>query len=100
VDRRDVLALALQAAHAIGPAEMRQGFAAMIVCAVFLNYVPQIHRSGSHRFTMSKVKFKKHPAKMTSGELAEGVFHPKVLKAVREHLEKDNSAKKPVKSSK
>jgi hypothetical protein len=49
---------------------------------------------------MSKVKFKKHPAKMTSGELAEGVFHPKVLKAVREHLERANSAKKPVKSSK
>jgi len=49
---------------------------------------------------MSKAKFKKHPAKMTSGELAEGVFHPKVLKAVREHLDKVNSPKKPVKSSK
>ncbi len=48
---------------------------------------------------MSKVKFKKHPAKMTSGELAEGVFHPKVLKAVREHLDKADSVKKPVKSS-
>ena len=49
---------------------------------------------------MSKVKFKKHPAKMTSGELAEGVFHPKVLKAVREHLEKANVPRKPIKSSK
>jgi hypothetical protein len=49
---------------------------------------------------MSKVKFKKHPAKMTSGELAEGVFHPKVLKAVREHLDKAESPKKPAKSSK
>jgi hypothetical protein len=49
---------------------------------------------------MGKVKFKKHPAKMTSGELAEGVFHPKVLKAVREHLDKAESAKKPAKSSK
>jgi len=35
---------------------------------------------------MKKPKFKKHPAKMTSDELAEGVFHPKVLKAAREHL--------------
>jgi hypothetical protein len=49
---------------------------------------------------MKKVKFKKHPAKMTSDELAEGVFHPKVLKAVREHLAAAHSAKKRVKSSK
>ncbi len=44
---------------------------------------------------MSKVKFKKHPAKMTSGELAEGVFHPKVLKAVREHLKNPIQSKSP-----
>jgi hypothetical protein len=49
---------------------------------------------------MSKVKFKKHPVKMNSAELAEGVFHPKVLKAVREHLDKADSAKKPAKSTK
>jgi hypothetical protein len=52
---------------------------------------------------MKKVKFKKHPAKMTSGELAEGVFHPKVLKAIRQHLEKPaipKNLKKPPKSSK
>jgi hypothetical protein len=49
---------------------------------------------------MRKVKFKKHPAKMTSDELAEGVFHPKVLKAAREHLAKSETARKPPKSSK
>ena len=49
---------------------------------------------------MRKLKFKKHPAKMTSGELAEGVFHPKVLKAVREHFEKAKVPRKPAKSSK
>jgi hypothetical protein len=49
---------------------------------------------------MKKVKFKKHPAKMTSDELAEGVFHPKVLKAAREHLATANNPKKPPKSSK
>lgn len=49
---------------------------------------------------MKKPKFKKHPAKMTSDELAEGVFHPKVLKAVREHLARSEAQKKPVKSSK
>ena len=79
---------------------MQQGFAAVLVSAVFVYQRGQIHRSGGHRFTMSKVKFKKHPAKMTSSELAEGVFHPKVLKAVREHLDKPDSPKKPVKSSK
>jgi len=49
---------------------------------------------------MKKVKFKKHPAKMTSDELAEGVFHPKVLKAAREHLRNSENLKKPPKSSK
>jgi hypothetical protein len=49
---------------------------------------------------VKKVKFKKHPAKMTSAELAEGVFHPKVLKAAREHLAKSETDKKPPKSSK
>ena len=49
---------------------------------------------------MKKVKFKKHPAKMTSDELAEGVFHPKVLKAMRAHLDKSENPKKPPKSSK
>jgi hypothetical protein len=49
---------------------------------------------------MKKPKFKKHPAKMTSDELAEGVFHPKVLKAAREHLEKAETARKPTKSAK
>jgi hypothetical protein len=49
---------------------------------------------------MKTKKFKKHPAKMTSSELAEHVFHPKVLKAAREHIDKANSPKKPVKSEK
>jgi hypothetical protein len=44
--------------------------------------------------------FKKHPAKMTSDELAEGVFHPKVLKAAREHLDAANNPNKPAKSAK
>jgi hypothetical protein len=52
---------------------------------------------------MKKVKFKKHPAKMTSNELAEGVFHPKVLEAARQHIDTERlpkPARKPVKSSK
>jgi hypothetical protein len=49
---------------------------------------------------MKKPKFKKHPAKMTSDELAEGVFHPRVLKAAREHLDEANFPKKPPKPSK
>jgi hypothetical protein len=49
---------------------------------------------------MKKAKFKKHPAKMTSGELAEGVFHPKVLAAAQRHLDSAKDPKKPPKSSK
>ena len=58
---------------------------------------------------MKKAKFKKHPAKMTSDELAESVFHPKVLNAVRDHIERHDlpavkepktSTKRPVKSVK
>jgi hypothetical protein len=47
---------------------------------------------------MKKPKFKKHPAKMTSEELALGVFHPKVLQAAKAHVETHNAKKKPVKS--
>ncbi len=45
-----------------------------------------------------KVKFKKHPAKMTSDELAEGVFHPKVLKAAKQHIATEQPPKSPRKS--
>jgi len=45
-------------------------------------------------------KFKKHPAKMTSRELAEAVFHPRVLKAADEHVAKKNRSRKRVKFEK
>jgi hypothetical protein len=41
---------------------------------------------------------KKHPKDMTSEELAKHVFHPKVLKAAREHVKRLNAA--PVKARK
>jgi hypothetical protein len=44
---------------------------------------------------MKKKGPKKHPAKMTSDELAEHVFHPKVLKAAREHIERRDLPKPP-----
>lgn len=72
----------------------------MLICAVLVYESRKIDRGRGHRVTMKKVKFKKHPAKMTSDELAEGVFHPKVLKAMRAHLDKPESPKKPPKSSK
>jgi len=99
-DWRDIIALALQTLYAVREAEVLQGFAAVFVRAVLLNNIHQIHRSRGHKVTMKKVKFKKHPAKMTSDELAEGVFHPKVLKAMRAHLDKSENPKKPPKSSK
>jgi hypothetical protein len=52
---------------------------------------------------MKMKRLKKHPAKMTSDELAEHVFHPKVLKAAREHIagqEAASSVKKRPKSTK
>jgi hypothetical protein len=54
------------------------------------------------RIKIAKIpKFKKHPAKMTSNELAEGVFHPKVLEAAKLHLEhiRIEDAKKSVKAA-
>jgi hypothetical protein len=49
---------------------------------------------------MKKPKFKKHPAKMTNDELAEAVFHPKVLKLAHEHIQKANRSRKRVKLGK
>ena len=34
---------------------------------------------------------KKHPSKMSNDELAAHVFHPKVLKHAKEHIEKINA---------
>jgi hypothetical protein len=74
----------------------------MLISAVFLNQIHQIYGSGDHRATMKKPKFGKHPAKMTSAELAESIFHPKVLKAANAHLDNERvkPAKRPVKSAK
>ncbi|MGB9071888.1 MAG: hypothetical protein WCC22_04405 [Terriglobales bacterium] len=43
---------------------------------------------------------KKHPKDMTSEELAKHVFHPKVLKAAKAHVERLNTPKEPRKSVK
>jgi len=43
---------------------------------------------------------KKYPKDMTSEELARHVFHPKVLKAAKEHVAKLNAPKKPPRSAK
>ena len=72
----------------------------MLIRVIPLYKGHQIHRCGGHRVTMKAKKLKKHPAKMTSAELAEHVFHPKLLKAAREQIDKANSPKKPVKSEK
>jgi hypothetical protein len=44
----------------------------------------------------------KHPSKMSNDELAALVFHPKVLKHAKEHVERINAetAKRPRKSKK
>jgi hypothetical protein len=44
-------------------------------------------------------KIKKHPTEMTSDELAAYVFHPKVLRAARKHIERLNAQKSPAKST-
>ncbi len=43
-------------------------------------------------------KSKKHPIEMTSDELAAHVFHPKLHKALKKHVESEN-AKSPEKSA-
>jgi hypothetical protein len=40
-----------------------------------------------------KKKAKKHPAKMTSNELVEHIFHPRIVKHVRAILEEHNAPK-------
>ena len=47
---------------------------------------------------MKKPRFKKHPAKMTTAELAESVFHPKVLMAAKKELAAHESKSKPGKA--
>ena len=44
-------------------------------------------------------KIKKHPIEMTSDELAAHVFHPKVLKAARKHIDRMNEPESEVKST-
>jgi hypothetical protein len=48
---------------------------------------------------MKKAK-KKHPRHMTSEELAQHVFHPKVLKAAKAHIERLNAPKESRESAK
>ena len=45
-------------------------------------------------------KKKKHPKDMTSEELAAHVFHPKVLRHARKHIERLDAPRTPRKSSK
>ena len=45
-------------------------------------------------------KLKKHPKDMTSDELAKHVFHPKVLKHARKHIECLDAPRNPRKSTK
>jgi hypothetical protein len=40
---------------------------------------------------MAKKKTPKHASKMTNSELAEAVFHPRVLRHAREHIERLNA---------
>jgi hypothetical protein len=44
---------------------------------------------------MAKKKSEKHPKDMTNQELAEHVFHPKVLAHARKHIDKLNALKVP-----
>jgi hypothetical protein len=50
---------------------------------------------------MAKKKTPKHASKMTNSELAEAVFHPKVLAHAKKHIERLNADMgKPQKSRK
>ena len=49
---------------------------------------------------MAKKKSEKHPKDMTNEELAAHVFHPKVLRHAKKHIEKLNAPKVPKESTK
>ena len=89
---------AAQALYTLRPAEIRQSLAALVISSELLNQRHQINGSGGHSVTMPR-KIKKHPIEMTSDELAAHVFHPKVLKAARKHIERLNAPKSPAKST-
>ena len=67
---------------------MDKPFAAFVVSSELCDYRDQIV---GHRITMAKKKTPKHASKMTNPELAEAVFHPKVLAHAREHIERLNA---------
>ena len=75
---------------------MHQSLAAPFVGSEVFNQSHQINGSGGHSVTMPK-KIRKHPTEMTSDELAAHVFHPKVLKAAKKHIEHLDAPKPPPK---
>jgi hypothetical protein len=89
---------ATKACYALGPAQVHQSLTAFFIGSIILDQRHQINRSGGHSVTMPK-KSKKHPTEMTSDELAAHVFHPKVLRAAKKHIERLDAPKSPVKST-
>jgi hypothetical protein len=87
-----------EALYAFRPAQTGQSLTALFVCPELLNQRHQINRRGSHTVTAMPKK-SKHTIEMTSDELAKHVFHPKVLKAAKEHIARLNAPKSPMKST-
>jgi hypothetical protein len=95
---RNLGGLAAGTLNPLRPLQLNQPLTALIIGSELLNYGHQIV---VHRITMAKEKTPKHASKMTNAELAEAVFHPRVLRHVRKHIERLNAeAEKPKKSRK
>src|SRR5271166_6149439 len=88
--------------HAIGPAKLRQVSAAMFISAVMIHNRQKVNRTTYllHRITMPKKKSvpRKHATEMTTEEIAQHVFHPKVLRHAKRHIARLNAPKAPKKS--
>ena len=87
--------LAARALDTLGPFQLNQPFAALVIRAELLK---DRHQVVNHKVTMEKKQTQKHASKMTNPELAEAVFHPKVLAHAREHIERLNAEAKAPKT--
>jgi hypothetical protein len=92
----------LRALHAFGPAEFRQVGAAFVIGAVTIHNGKKINRATHllHKVTMPKKKSvpKKRAGEMTTEEIAQAVFHPKVLRHAKRHIQRLNAGPKKRKS--
>lgn len=93
-DRRDFPSPALGALNAMRPAQTFKVVAAGLLIAVAFHQLAQIDRLFHGGVTLPRRKLKKHPMDMTDEEALRHIFHPKIVRAVKKHLENQEQESK------